>query len=182
VTQLRINAGFVPADHWVHSEDEGRSRIVGEMSHFIDLLQALTGSLVQRVIAERVSGDNQAVINNDNIVISLKFRDGSVGNLTYSASGAKAYSRERLEVFCEGQTLVLEDFRESERHGSGKTERFKTTGQEMGYREELQHFVNCVANKEEPLVAFAEALSTMETIFAIEQSLATGKPVVCELT
>ena len=182
VTQLRINAGFVPADHWVHSEDEGRSRIVGEMSHFIDLLQALTGSLVQRVIAERVSGDNQAVINNDNIVISLKFRDGSVGNLTYSASGAKAYSRERLEVFCEGQTLVLEDFRESERHGSGKTEHFKTTGQEMGYREELQHFVNCVADKEEPLVSFAEALSTMETIFAIEQSLATGKPVVCELT
>jgi polar amino acid transport system substrate-binding protein len=182
VTQLRINAGFVPADHWVHSEDEGRSRIVGEMSHFIDLLQALTGSLVQRVIAERVSGDNQVVINNDNIVISLKFRDGSVGNLTYSASGAKAYSRERLEVFCEGQTLVLEDFRESERHGSGKTERFKTTGQEMGHREELQHFVNCVADKEEPLVSFAEALSTMETIFAIEQSLATGKPVVCELT
>ena len=81
------------------------------------ILQALTGSLVQRVIAERVSGDNQAIVNNDNVVISLKFRDGSVGNLAYSASGAKAYSRERLEVFCEGQTLVLEDFRESERHG-----------------------------------------------------------------
>ena len=79
------------------------------------------------------------------------------------------------------QTLVLEDFRESERHGSGKTERFKTTGQEMGYREELQHFVNCVVSKEEPLVAFAEALSTMETIFAIEQSLATGKSITCKL-
>ena len=51
----------------------------------------------------------------------------------------------------------------------------------MGYREELQHFVNCVVSKEEPLVAFAEALSTMEAIFAIEQSLATGKPVTCEL-
>ena len=86
---MRVNAGFVPADHWVHSEDEGRSRIVGEMSHFIDLLQALTGSLVQRVIAERVSGDNQAIVNNDNVVISLKFRDGSVGNLAYSASELK---------------------------------------------------------------------------------------------
>ena len=93
---------------------------MGEMSHFIDLLQALTGSFVQRVIAERVSGDNQAIVNNDNIVISLKFRDGSVGNLAYSASGAKAYSREMLEIFCEGQTLVLEDFRESERHGLEK--------------------------------------------------------------
>ena len=76
---------------------------------------------------------------------------------------------------------MLEDFRESERYGSGKTERFKTTGQEMGYREELQHFVNCVVSKEEPLVGFVEALSTMETIFAIEQSFATGKLVTCEL-
>jgi predicted dehydrogenase/threonine dehydrogenase-like Zn-dependent dehydrogenase len=181
VVQMRVNAGFIPADHWVHSEDEGRSRIVGEMSHFIDLLQALSGTLVKKVIAERVSADNHAVINNDNVVISLKFLDGSVGNLTYSAAGAKAYSRERIEVFCEGQTLVLEDFRESKSYGSRKTKRYKTTGQEMGYREELQHFVNCVACKEEPLVTFTEALSTMETVFAIEQSLATGKPVVCKL-
>ena len=88
VIQMRVNAGFVPADHWVHSEDEGRSRIVGEMSHFIDLLQALTGSLVQRVIAERVSGDNQAIVNNDNVVIS-EVPDGSVGNLAYSAAELK---------------------------------------------------------------------------------------------
>ena len=180
VIQMRVNSGFVPATHWVHSEDEGRSRIVGEMSHFIDLLQSLTGSLVTRIHAERISGDNQSTVNNDNIVIAMKFADGSVGNLTYSASGDKAYSREALEIFFDGKTIASQDFSVSKLHGTGKTVVFKTRGQEMGYVEELKHFTNCVAGKETSIVSPEEMFSTMETIFAIERSLATANVVSLE--
>ena len=177
VVQMRINCGFVPASHWVHSENEGRSRIVGEMSHFIDLLQTLTESTVTRVHAERTSGDNQSTLNNDNVIISLKFADGSIGNLTYSASGDKAYSREALEIFFDGKTIFSQDFCISELHGTGKTVVFKTRGQEMGYVEELKHFISCVSGKETLLVSTEEMFATMKTIFAIEQSLATANAV-----
>ena len=180
VIQMRVNSGFVPATHWVHSEDEGRSRIVGEMSHFIDLLQSLTGSLVTRIHAERISGDNQSTVNNDNIVIAMKFADGSVGNLTYSASGDKAYSREALEIFFDGKTIASQDFSGSKLHGTGKTVVFKTRGQEMGYVEELKHFTNCVAGKETLVVGPEKIFTTMETIFAIERSLATANVVSLE--
>ncbi len=180
VIQMRVNSGFVPATHWAHSEDEGRSRIVGEMSHFIDLLQSLTGSLVTRIHAERISGDNQSTVNNDNIVIAMKFADGSVGNLTYSASGDKAYSREALEIFFDGKTIVSQDFSVSKLHGTGKTVVFKTRGQEMGYVEELKHFTNCVAGKETLVVGPEKIFTTMETIFAIERSLATANVVSLE--
>ena len=180
VVQMRVNCGFVPMTHWVHSEDEGRSRIVGEMTHFIDLLQSLTGSTVKRVHAERISGDNQSAINNDNIVIAMKFADGSIGNLTYSASGDKAYSREELEIFFDGKTIFLQDFHRIELHGTGKTVVFKTRGQEMGYVEELKHFTNCVAGKETLLVSPEEMFATMKTIFSIEQSLATANAVSLE--
>ena len=180
VIQMRVNSGFVPATHWVHSEDEGRSRIVGEMSHFIDLLQSLTGSLVTRIHAERISGDNQSTVNNDNIVIAMKFADGSVGNLTYSASGDKAYSREALEIFFDGKTIASQDFSVSKLHGTGKTVVFKTRGQEMGYVEELKHFTNCVAGKETLVVGPEKIFTTMETIFAIERSLATANVVSLE--
>ena len=180
VIQMRVNSGFVPATHWVHSEDEGRSRIVGEMSHFIDLLQSLTGSLVTRIHAERISGDNQSTVNNDNIVIAMKFADGSVGNLTYSASGDKAYSREALEIFFDGKTIASQDFSVSKLHGTGKTVVFKTRGQEMGYVEELKHFTNCVAGKETLVVGLEKIFTTMETIFAIERSLATANVVSLE--
>ena len=177
VVQIRVNSGFIPVTHWVHSEAEGRSRIVGEVSHFIDLLQSLTNSLVTRVHAERVSGDNQSTVNNDNVVIALKFADGSVGSLTYSGTGDKAYSREALEIFFDGKTIVSRDFRVSELHGTGKTVVFKTRGQEMGYTEELMHFTNCVAGRERLLVSSEEMFATMETIFAIERSLATANAV-----
>ena len=180
VVQMRVNCGFVPATHWVHSEDEGRSRIVGEVSHFIDLLQSLTNSTVTRVHAERISGDNQSTVNNDNVVITLKFIDGSVGSLTYSGTGYKAYSRETLEIFFDGKTISSRDFRVSELHGTGKTKVFKTRGQEMGYAEELKHFVNCVSGKETLLVNPDEMFGTMKTIFAIEKSLATANAVSLE--
>ena len=142
VLQMRVNSGYVPATHWVHSEEEGRSRIVGEVSHFIDLLQSLTGSLVKRLYAERISGDNRSTVNNDNIVIAMKFADGSVGNLTYTATGNKAFSREALEIFFDGKTISSQDFSFSKFHGISKTEVFKTRGQEMGYKEELKHFAD----------------------------------------
>jgi polar amino acid transport system substrate-binding protein len=177
---MRVNSGYVPATHWVHSEDEGRSRIVGEMSHFIDLLQSLTGSLVIRVHAERISGDNKSTVNNDNIVIAMKFADGSVGNLTYSASGNRAFSREALEIFFDGKTISSQDFTICKLHRTSKTEVFKTRGQEMGYKEELKHFTNCVAGKETLIVSLEEVFATMKIIFAIEQSLATANAVSLE--
>src|SRR4030042_3549772 len=109
VINYRINAGFIPPDHWVHSEEEGGSRIVGEICHFVDMMQFLTKSNPVRVYAERISGNNRTALNSDNAVIALKFNDGSVGNIIYSASGDKAYSREQIEIFSEGRTVVIKD-------------------------------------------------------------------------
>ena len=75
------------------------------------------------------------------------FTVGSVGSLTYSGKGDKAYSREALENFFDGETISSRDFRVSELHGTGKTVAFKTRRQDIGYTEELQHFVNCVSGK-----------------------------------
>ena len=65
----------------------------------------------------------------------------------------------------------------SEFHGIGNTKTFKTRTQELGFAEELIHFTNCVLGKEKLLVSYEEIFATMETIFAIERSLATAKAV-----
>lgn len=180
VMQMRVNTGFVPATHWVHSDDEGRSRVVGEMSHFIDLIQSLSGALVARVSAERISGDNRSTVNNDNIAVSFKLTDGSVGTLIYSASGDKAYSREALEIFFDGKTISSKDFRISEFHQGGKTDTFKTRSQEMGYVEELKHFIDCVTGQANPEVSASEMFETMKAIFAIERALSTAQVIALD--
>lgn len=177
VLQMRINTGFIPASHWVHSEDQGRSRIVGEMSHFIDLIQTLVSARITRVSAERVSGDNQSVVNNDNIAISFKLSDGSVGTMIYSASGDKAYSREATEIFYDSKTIVSHDFKVTTLHAGNKSETFKTRGQEMGYTEELRAFTDSVSGQSQTALSLDEVFSTMTTIFAIERALATAQTV-----
>jgi polar amino acid transport system substrate-binding protein len=177
VFQMRINAGFIPSTHWVHSEDEGRSRIVGEMSHFIDLVQFLACSTIVRVSAERVSGDNRSIVNNDNIALSFKMVDGSVGSLIYSAAGDKAYSREALEIFFDGKTIVSRDFRETQLHQNGQVETFRTRSQEIGYVQELENFVSIASGKLAEIETFEQVIGTMEVIFAIERSLATATTV-----
>lgn len=182
VLQMRINTGFIPSSHWVHSEEEGRSRVVGEMSHFIDLIQCLADAPIIRVAAERISGDNASAVNNDNVALSFKLADGSVGSMIYSASGDKAYSRETTEIFFDGKTVVSKDFRVSELHQEGKIETFKTSGQEMGYQQELKAFVDSATGKAEVMPSVAALFATMDVIFGIERSLATGQTVTLAFT
>lgn len=54
------------------------------------------------------------------LAVNLKFADGSIGDIVYLASGDKAFSRERMEIFCEGKTVVSTDFRETNFHVAGK--------------------------------------------------------------
>lgn len=177
VMHYRINAGFVPAAHWVHSDAEGRSRIVGELSHFIDFMQCVTEEVPQRIFAERIAGDEGAALSNDNIVVTIKFNRGSIANLTYTASGSRSISREVVEIFCEGKSICLDDFRSSVCYSPQGKQKFRTRSQALGYQESLSHFIDCVSNVSTPTVSVETMLLTMQTVFAIESALALGESV-----
>jgi polar amino acid transport system substrate-binding protein len=177
VLTMRINAGFVPAEHWVHSDREGRSRIVGEGTHFVDLALAIVGADIASVHAIRVSADDESVINNDNFCALLRFADGSNANLVYTAQGPKAVPREVIEVFSEGRTIVSTDFRTTEFFGFPGKKRFATSSQNYGYEEEISHFLAAVQGRAPLEPGLPTMLHTMKAAFAIERSLAEGVTV-----
>lgn len=181
VLDMRINAGFVPADHWVHSAAQGRSRVVGEMTHFVDLIVALAGSRVAKVQAARVSGDGRGVISNDNMSAILTLRDGSVATLVYSAQGARQTPREQIEIYSDGNTITSIDSKTSTlTAASGKQSHVKTSGAQAGYIEELQHFADAVRGKTALSPSLADMVHVMKVSFAIEEALALGAPVALE--
>jgi predicted dehydrogenase len=177
ICHLSVNAGFVDKNHWVHSQSEGGSRVVGEMSHFIDLLIWITGAKVKTVFAQRISGDNKIVLNNDNILVNLKFEDGSIASILYSASGNRSYARERLEIYSDETVIVSEDYKRTTFYMPDKVSTYKTGSQSIGYKEELDHFFNSIRLNNSFLVSNSEIFETMDIIFAIEKSLGTGEPI-----
>jgi predicted dehydrogenase/threonine dehydrogenase-like Zn-dependent dehydrogenase len=136
----RVNAGFIPADHWVHDPQVGGGRLLGEVCHFIDFLQFMADSPAVAVEVATISGSTGKYRHDDNLVITLTLQDGSVGTIFYTAKGPKSYSRERFEVFCEDSVAVIEDFRRGSVVQGGRTRKINKFSMDMGYQGELKFF------------------------------------------
>jgi predicted dehydrogenase/threonine dehydrogenase-like Zn-dependent dehydrogenase len=171
----RINAGFIPADHWVNDPTLGGGRILGEVCHFVDLLSFLVGASPTRV--ETRGLPNPGNYADDNVTVSLQFADGSQGTITYLANGDKSYSKERVEVFGGGAVAVLEDFRRLElvRHGRKQVVR-SLLRQDKGHVGEWRLFAQAIRSAQEAPIPFHEIVaSTLCTLRAAEsRSLGEG--------
>ncbi len=140
----RVNAGFIPEDHWVHDLEVGGGRLLGEVCHFIDFLHYMTDSEATSVQATSISGECGKYRQDDNLAITLAFKDGSVGTILYTAKGPKSYSRERFEVFCEDSAAFIEDFRRGAVVQGGRTRKINKFSMDMGYRGELRFFTQAL--------------------------------------
>jgi len=176
VMHYRVNAGYIPPDHWVQDPQQGGGRIIGEICHFVDFLTFLAGALPIRVYARALPNDGR--YRDDNVVITLEFADGSLGTIAYVANGDKSFPKERLEVFGGGAVAVLDDFRRLElvRNGRKKVVRSRLR-QDKGHRGEWEAFVAAVQNGGPAPIPFEEIVATTLTTFRILDSLRCGGPV-----
>jgi predicted dehydrogenase/threonine dehydrogenase-like Zn-dependent dehydrogenase len=172
----RVNAGFLPADHWLNDAHQGGGRIIGEVCHFVDFLQFLTGSSMVEV--ETRSLMNPGQYSSDNLVCSLHFADGSQGTISYLANGDKSFSKERIEVFGGGSVAVLEDFRRLEliRGGTKRVTR-SVLRQDKGHRGEWAAFLAAIKARAGEPVPFDEIVNSMRATFALEESRCLGQAI-----
>lgn len=109
---MTVNSGAIPAEHWTQDRDVGGGRIIGEACHFIDLLRFLADA---HIAAHEISTMDAPTA--DTVTIQLRFADGSIGTVHYWSNGTKAFPKERLEVFCAGRVLQLDNFRKMRAYG-----------------------------------------------------------------
>jgi predicted dehydrogenase/threonine dehydrogenase-like Zn-dependent dehydrogenase len=172
----RINAGFIPRDHWVNDPEQGGGRILGEVCHFVDFLTFLAGALPIEVQTRAVTSLEQ--YSDDNAVISVRFANGSQGTISYLANGDRSYSKERVEVFGGGAVAVLEDFRRLELVRHGQKQAFRSRfRQDKGHRAELGAFATAVRALGELPIPFDEIVSTTLTTLRAVESCSSGQPV-----
>ena len=108
----RVNAGFIPKDHWTQDPGVGGGRVVGEVCHFIDFMIYLTHSIPTEVYASGLSVNHEEQVLEDNISVVFKFANGSVGTIIYTANGDSAMEKEYIEIFSNDKSAKLLDFKE----------------------------------------------------------------------
>ncbi len=172
VINYRVNAGFIPKDHWIQSK-QGGGRIIGEICHFVDLMQYFTDAKPVSVFANCIAARNEMIKNDDNIAIIIEFSDGSIGNIVYTANGDKGLPKERVEIYSGHRSGIINNFQSVEIYINSKKKKYKIPGK--GQKEEVFKFLQAIKNGSESPISFESIYNTTLTTFKILDSLKTGQ-------
>ncbi len=168
---MMVNAGDVPKDHWTQDHRIGGGRIIGEVCHFIDLLRYLAGDKISEFKVTKI-GDTAGVdIRNDKVSITLSFVDGSMGTIHYLSNGDQSFPKERLEIFCEGAVLQLNNFRELKSYGWKGFRYKKSLLQKKGQVECVDAFLRSITNGEDLPIPFSELMEVSRICIEISNEI-----------
>ena len=172
----RVCASRLPKEHWAQNAEEGGGRIVGEVCHFIDLMQFLTGAPPVYVFAESISAKSSKIVDADSVFVTLRFADGSNGAVAYLAEGDKGLAKERVEIFGAGRTFVLDDFRRATLYKDGREEQVALKAQDKGQQEQVRAVCASVLQGGPAPISLDELAATSRATFRALDSLRDRHP------
>jgi len=157
---MTVNAGAIPAEHWVQDVLIGGGRIIGEGCHFIDLMRHLVGHKITNFQAIMMGNVPGVEIREDKASITLSFEDGSFGTIHYLANGNSAFPKERIEVFCDNAVLQMDNYRILTGYGWPGFKKMKLFKQDKGQKACAKVFIESIANGEESPISYEEVMES----------------------
>jgi predicted dehydrogenase len=138
------------------------------------MLVFLAGSPAAEVYASGFSRIGAPMQAHDNVAITVRHADGSLGTIAYVATSASGIGKERVAAFGPAGIGVLDDFRSLELHGGA--EKSTKGAQRKGHAEELEAFVQALRAGRPPVPLEEVENVSLATIAAVE-SMRTGAAV-----
>ena len=166
----RVNAGALPAGHWVQDRAVGGGRVVGECCHFVDLLGYLLRSPIEAIEAQPLPSDGSGVVQGDSFAATLRFADGSRAALVYTGLGDAALPKERLEIFKGGAALVLDDFRALSVHG-GPGGSMTLPRQDKGIDGQWRAIAAALRGEASEVIGLQEIEAAMRATFRLDRAV-----------
>lgn len=164
----RMNAGYLPPTHWTQTE-EGGGRIIGEACHIFDLFQYLIDAPVAEVNATAITPKTEHVLVGDNVSATLRYEDGSVATLLYTALGAPGLNKEYMELYADGKVLVLDDYKTLQVHGAS-VKGWAGAIQDKGHLDELRAFAGLVSASADQPQSLSDVVNTTQATIAVGNS------------
>jgi predicted dehydrogenase/threonine dehydrogenase-like Zn-dependent dehydrogenase len=178
IVNYRMNAGYLPLDHWTQGP-EGGGRNIGEACHIYDLFSHLTKSTVRHIHAEPIAPRSKQWRRNDNFAVVISYSDGSVCTLTYTALGNKAFPKEQMEIFADGKVISLDDYRSLTITG-GRHSGWRSKSAEKGQLEELRAVADALRRGAAWPIPLEDQLQATRISLEVERQLHLGEMVGME--
>ena len=107
----------------------------------------------------------ELAVRDDKVTITLTFEDGSIGTVHYLANGHRSYPKERLEVFCRGAVIELNNFRKMTGYGWPGFRRMNLRRQDKGNKACVVAFVNAIEQGLPSPIPFDEIVEVTRATF-----------------
>jgi polar amino acid transport system substrate-binding protein len=173
---IRVNAGPIPHDHWIHDPEIGGGRLLGEACHFIDLIVALTEATIETVGTLAIPQPDRLPSLWEDFTITLRMSEGSVGTLVYTGKGDAGLAKEYIEVFSGGKIGVVNDFKSIELWSGGRKMKRKWTLQDKGQKRQVEAWIRGLQKGESP-IPFHEIVNVHQACLAAVRALCQGDTV-----
>lgn len=135
-----------------------------------DLFQYLVGSArVVEVGSTAIVPKVEHISGTDNVVASVRYDDGSVATLLYTALGAAELAKEYVEIYADGKVLVIDDYQALRVHGA-KAKGWGASHPDKGHLKELCAFAGSIRGESGWSIPLTELIETTRV------SLIVGKP------
>lgn len=166
----RLNGGYIPLDHWIQTE-QGGGRNIGEACHMYDVFRCLSGAAVTSVSATGIHPGGRPYLATDNFSATVGYADGSIGNLFYTALGPKqGLPKERIEVFCDGEAYVVDDFKQLIKASTGEV-LWSATEADKGQATQMKMLAEALARGGAAPIPFDEIIEATAVALRVEEML-----------
>lgn len=170
VVRYLVNAGPLDRRSWYLDAAAEGSRFEGEGGHFIDTISWWLDALPVEVHALS-AGDS------DDLVVTLRYDDGSVASITYTTNGSPRHPKETFEAAGLGRVARLENFRQIVVWKGRKRRRRRVlTGADKGQRHEIDAFLAAARSGDPMPIPLTSLVATTRATVAVKASSVSGQP------
>ena len=135
--------------------------------HFVDLCNYLIGSEYESLTAKSLSSSSLNFIDEDNFSTLIKYKDGSLANISYYSNGPLGLDKENIEIFCEDVAIQINDFKDAKYINKYKTQKFKEFGQNKGQKNMIKAYVDNLMKNNKSLINIVDLITTSKITFEI---------------
>ena len=169
----RVSYPFEEKDHWSYDLKEG-GRIIGENCHFIDAFNFLTGSSPRRVYASVIPRGG-GIEREENLSLTVEYDNGSIGTLFYSALGSYRLPKEYIEIYGDGKTMIIDNFKDGKIIYPDKIKKINLRHQDKGYEGEMETLFKSIKEGTPSPMTLKEIWNTHVAIFEAYNSFKDGE-------
>jgi myo-inositol 2-dehydrogenase/D-chiro-inositol 1-dehydrogenase len=184
---IKMNRGDLQIPEWT-SDHEITGRFLYETTiHMFDMMRFQFGEIDEMI----AHGSQHSYDEIDNFSVLLKFKSGLHATFCSSAEASWLFPFERVEVFCDHQTIMTQEMENltdsrlgdsNKNPGSSHNMQYFSWHKEekedrWGYTQENDAFVSAILNGTEPLITAFDGYKSVELVEACYKAVMTGERI-----